>query len=391
MDYADTYNHILERLITHAREGTTDSAEGITRMPADYYLDPDIWQREVDNIFKRLPLLLGFTSELRDSGQYKAVKIMGVPVIMIRSKDGRVRAFLNACRHRGAAVLKEGTGKCARMVCPYHAWAYNDRGVLVTVNDAPKFGDLDTEGEGLTELPCAERAGLIFVGLTPGYETDIDAYLGGMLPELESLEIAHWELCATQSLTTANWKMAHDGYVDGYHIASLHPTTIGAFSQSNVLTFDAWGPHQRIGFAHHNILDVAEQAPADRTLNDGLTVIRTVFPNISLAVQHGSGGLISQLYPGPEPGTSITIQNFLAPKKPETPEEEQMLKMQTDMLYAVVRDEDYATVDTVQEGLQSGAIPDVLFGKSELGNQRLHDWIAHYSEDQPDPANRPNP
>ncbi len=248
------------------------------------------------------------------------------------------------------------------------------------MTEREKFGALDIAGEGLAELPCAERAGLVFVGLTPEAEWDIESYLGEMLPELVSLGMDEWTLCATQELTTANWKLAHDGYVDGYHIASLHPETIGSFSKANVLTYDAFGPHQRIGFAHHDVLEVAERPRAERGLGDGLTIIRTLFPNVALAVRHGEGGLVSQLFPGPTPDSSLTIQSFLRPKPPETEAERRELEALQAMLYHVVRDEDYATVAGVQQGLESGAHADVLFGRNELGNQRLHAWIAHYRD-----------
>jgi phenylpropionate dioxygenase-like ring-hydroxylating dioxygenase large terminal subunit len=390
MDRFEDYNEIADRLADHARDGTTDSAPGIMRMPASYYLDPALWRREVDLIFRRLPLLLAFTGELRQPGRYKAMKVVGVPVVMIRGRDGVVRAFMNACRHRGARVMDEGTGKCVRMVCPYHAWTYDDRGALVKVADPDKFGDFGVEGEGLTELPCAEVAGLIFVSLTPGADIDIDAWLGGFRDELEKLEIAGWEVCATQRLETANWKLAHDGYVDGYHIASLHPKTIAAFSQSNVLTYDAFGPHQRIGFAHHDILPATDKPASERRLNDGLTVIRTMFPHVSFAVRHGEGGVVSLLFPGDRHDRSETYQVFLAAKAPETEEEKAMFAARTRMLHDVVKDEDYKTVDGVQEGLASGAIPDVIFGRNELGNQRLHRWIAYYTQERPEAGGRPD-
>lgn len=390
MDRFADYNDIADRLADHARGGTTDSAPGVMRVPASYYLDPGLWKVEVERIFKRLPLLLAFTGELRQPGRYKAMKVVGVPVVMIRGRDGVVRAFMNVCRHRGARVMEEGSGKCVRMVCPYHAWAYDDRGALVKVADPEKFGDFDVAGEGLTELPCAEVAGMILVCLTPGAEIDVDAWLGGFREELEKLEMDKWEVVASQQLETANWKLAHDGYVDGYHIASLHPKTIAVFSQSNVLTYDAFGPHQRIGFAHHDILPATGKPAAERKLNDGLTVIRTLFPHVSFAVRHGEGGVVSQLFPGGRYDRSVTTQVFLAAKAPETEEEKAMFGMRTKMLHDVVKDEDYKTVDGVQEGLASGAIPDVIFGRNEIGNQRLHRWIAYYSQENPDNGDKPD-
>src|SRR5690349_13863475 len=82
MDRFEDYNDVADRLADHARDGTTDSAPGLMRMPASYYLDPALWKVEVERIFKRLPLLLAFTGELRQPGRYKAMKVVGMPVVM---------------------------------------------------------------------------------------------------------------------------------------------------------------------------------------------------------------------------------------------------------------------------------------------------------------------
>lgn len=389
--FADDLFEIGERLIEHTENETTDSAEGVMSKPASYYLDEELWRKEVDNIFKRLPLLLAMTGEMREPGQYKTMFIVDVPVLMIRGKDGQVRAFLNVCQHRGARVLTEKSGKCRRMVCPYHAWAYNDKGELVTVADEPKFGEIDKSTKGLIALPCQEIAGMIYVILTPGLEIDVEDYLGGMLDELRALNVETWELYATRKLDSGNWKITHDGYVDGYHIGPLHPNTVGVFSKTNVLTFDAFGPHQRIGFANHDVLTIKDKPREERGAQEGFSVIRTVFPNVSFAAQPGKGGMISQMFPGPKPGQSWTIQNHMTVKLPETEEEIQMAEAGVAMLEMAVRDEDYATVKGIQQGLECGGITEVLMGKSELGNQRLHKWIEYYTQDDQDPADRPNP
>ena len=72
-----------ERLLAHLADGTTDSAEDVLRLPASTYLDPERWQREMDHIFKRLPLLLAFSAELREPGAYKAIDVVGVPVLLL--------------------------------------------------------------------------------------------------------------------------------------------------------------------------------------------------------------------------------------------------------------------------------------------------------------------
>ena len=119
-------------------------------------------------IFKRLPLLLAFTCEMREPGDYKSVEVVGVPVLIVRGQDGRARAYIGVCSHRGTVLTEEGKGRCEHFTCPYHGWTYNDRGALIGVAGRRKFGDIDTASRGLTELPSVERAGLIFVSLTPG-------------------------------------------------------------------------------------------------------------------------------------------------------------------------------------------------------------------------------
>jgi phenylpropionate dioxygenase-like ring-hydroxylating dioxygenase large terminal subunit len=380
-----------ERLLAHAESRTTDLSDVVTRLPVSYYLDPARWQREMDRIFKRLPLLLAFSCELREEGAYKALDVIGVPVLLMRGSDGAVRAFLNVCSHRGSRLKPEGSGQCRRLVCPYHAWAYDDRGALVRINQAHTFGELDLSTRGLTELPCEEKAGLVFAILTPALPIDVARYLGGMLDDLSTLGIADWHVYARRELVSANWKATHDGYVDGYHLASLHPKTVGLISKANCNTFDAFGPHQRIGFANLDIEKLRDKPTEEWEQDEGFGFVRTLFPNVSFAARTGAGGLVSQLLPGPTPDRSRTLQTFLRARLPQTEEDRRRADAEVELFYTTVRDEDYRTVDGVQQGLESGAIDEVVFGKNELGNQRLHRWIEFYSRDDPRDEDRPNP
>ena len=290
-----------------------------------------------------------------------------------------MRAFLNVCSHRGARLKPEGTGECRRIVCPYHAWAYDDTGSLVGVFKSEQFGEIDRSTAGLTALPCEERAGLVFAALRPEAVLDLDDYYGGMLAELETLDIGSWHVYARRELGSANWKATHDGYVDGYHLEVLHPNTVGMFTKGAVNTFEAFGPHQKIGFANQDIERLREVAPEEWQQDDGFGFVRTLFPNVSLAVRAGGGGLVSQLMPGPTPDRSTTIQTFLRAKLPENEEEKQRADMEVELFYRAVRDEDYLTVAGVQQGMESGAIDEVTFGRNEVGNQWLHHWIDHYT------------
>lgn len=236
---------IARRAKMHLEADTQDQAAEVYRVPAKNYTDPERFDLEVDRIFKRLPLMLGFSSELRDTGAYQAMEVAGVPVLLTRAADGAIRAFVNMCSHRGAIVVEEGVGSARRFSCPYHAWTYDNEGDLVGMRDAEDFGEIDRSCHGLTTLPVTERAGLIWVVLTPEATVDFDAFLSGYDEMLAHLKFDECHVAGRQTLVGANWKVAYDGYLDYYHLPILHKDTFGPDYSSKAL-YDAWGPHQRV-------------------------------------------------------------------------------------------------------------------------------------------------
>jgi nitrite reductase/ring-hydroxylating ferredoxin subunit len=377
------YLNVAERLLAHVEAGTTDSADRVKHIPVERYLDPTRWQIEMDAIFRRLPLILAFTAELRIAGDYKMIEVIGVPVLIVRGEDAVARAFIGTCTHRGTTLVGEGTGNCDRFTCPYHAWTYDSRGALVGVAGKQKFGEFDAASRGLIELPCAERAGLIFVCLSAGAEIDIESYLGGMLPELESFGFENWYIHHQNEMATSNWKVAHDGYLEGYHFATLHPRTIAAQIMTNIMTYDAYGPlasgpHQRVCFPAHSIAELRGKPNSEWRTEEGVAVVRTIFPNVSFAVSVRGGGLISQMFPGPTPDSSRTIQNHVFPHPPASDAERAQMDASVALFIGAVENEDNWVCAKIQRGLAGGGNKDFIFGRNELGLHRLHDSIEHY-------------
>ncbi|MBV8134284.1 MAG: aromatic ring-hydroxylating dioxygenase subunit alpha [Deltaproteobacteria bacterium] len=371
------YIALAERLLAHVTDGTTDSAESVKHIPVRNYLEPVRWQREMDQIFRRLPLLLALTCELRETGDYKSIDVVGLPVLMVRGDDGIVRAFIRTCTHRGTLLTEEGKGQCDRFTCPYHGWTFDDRGALVGVAGRHKFGEIRTASRGLVQLPSAERAGMIFVRLTPGAPIDLEQYLEGMMPELESFGLENWHLYRQNELPTSNWKVAHDGYLEGYHFSTLHPNTIAKQVMNNIMTYDAYGPHQRVGFPTYRIHGLREKAQKEWETEEGVSVVRTIFPNVSFAIGL-RGGLMSQLLPGPTPQTSRTIQNHIYPRLPANDEERAQTDASVNLFMYAVEKEDNWVCAQIQRGLASGGNQDFVFGKNELGLHRLHESIDYY-------------
>jgi nitrite reductase/ring-hydroxylating ferredoxin subunit len=368
---------MARRTLAHARAGTAPLADAVVEVPASTYVDPDRWALELDRIWRRVPLVLAPAAALPAPGSYVAAEIADVPVLLSRGADGVVRSFVNACAHRGAIVVDDGRGTARRFTCPYHAWTYDQEGALVGILDRESFGEFDTPCHGLVELPCEERAGLVFGTLDPTAPLDLDPWLSGYDGVLEHLALADCRLVGTQEVAGPNWKVAFDGYLDFYHLPILHKDTFGP-DYSNKAAFDAWGPHQRLLQPDHRILDALDGVSEDEWSTGDLTTgVWTIFPHISIAGFEVGGGrilMLSQLLPGADVGSSRTVQHFLAPFDP-TDEQAVEIEKRMAFLLDVVRDEDYATGLGIQRALRSGARDHVLFGRNEAGGQRFHAWV----------------
>ena len=367
---------MAERTIAHNKAGTVHLTESVTTIPASNYFDPERWQREVDMIFKRVPLLLAMTAEIKEVNTYKAIDVVGMPVLISRGADSIARAFVNMCSHRGAQLVDPGVGTARRFACPYHNWTYNQEGDLVGVFKQDDFGQLDTSCLGLTQLPIAERAGLIWVTLSPDSKLDFDAFFAGYDEMLEFCDFASMNHFGTRILAGPNWKISFDGYVDFYHLPILHKNTFGPDMSPDAL-FHRVGPHQRVTGPRGNWAKL-EGRPTSEWPESVLTGgVWSVFPHGSIAGFEIEGHKIYQVarvFPGATADESVTYLDFIS-TAPKTDEFIAAANKQIAFLENVVRDEDYATGLKIQRTVKTGAKKVLHFGRNEGGAQYVHGWL----------------
>ncbi len=381
--------------ITHSDADTVAQVAEIGRIKASVYTDPERFEREKSQIFRRMPLMLAASCEIPDAGDYKTMDPIGVPVLLVRGKDGEARAFLNSCSHRGTNVAL-GDGNKSRFVCGYHGWTFNQKGELVGVASNDDFGDVDKDEMCLQSFPILEKAGLIWVILDPKSDLDINTFLSGYDELLETFGFEDWHFFERRTLQGPNWKIAYDGYLDFYHLPVLHANSFGP-DISNRGNFYAWGPHQRILSPSpampqpedSNVAtmgDIPDSEWSDDALLGG---VWTIFPHISIASFYGGsrGVMVSQLFPGDKVGESYTIQTYLMEKEP-TEEIKQGAHDQFSMLEVVVRDEDYATGLRQQKALDAGFTDYVYFGRNEGGGQAFHTWVEKILDAPDEDLNR---
>ncbi|MFN0096935.1 MAG: aromatic ring-hydroxylating oxygenase subunit alpha [Dehalococcoidia bacterium] len=348
-------------------------ADDVYRVPAGNYINQERWELEVDRIFKRLPLALGFSCEMREPGQYQSLSVMGNPVLMVRGNDGVMRAFMNMCSHRGAIIAAEGCGEAKGFRCPYHAWSYDLEGRLVSVFDNKNFGDINRSEYGLTPLPCEERAGVVWVTLTPNSNVEIDSFLAGYGEVMEDLGFKDMHVVGRNYLEGPNWKVAYDGYRDLYHIPILHRNSFGpdAAYQPDFFHF---GSHCRMISPknHDRLADLPEEQWTNEMLTPG---VWTIFPNCSIAGGSGSGFMFSQMFPGKTPTESFTVQTFLQPGRDDSNDDRAEIEKRMAFLKVVVNEEDYITGKGIQRAIATGAKTHLLFGRNEGGGQQFHKWV----------------
>lgn len=362
--------------IAHNKAGTTHLTEGVTSIPATHYYDPGRWQSEVDLVFKRLPLLVATTAEIREPNSYKAIEVVGMPVLLVRDGSGVLRAFVNMCSHRGAMLVDEGVGSARRFACPYHNWTYDLGGSLVGIFKQEDFGNLDTSCLGLTVLPVAERAGLIWVVLSPTSTIDFDAFLAGYDEMMELCGFADMHHYGSRRLGGPNWKVSFDGYVDFYHLPILHKNTFGPQMSPDAL-FHRVGPHQRVTGPRGSWAKLENRALEDWPDWALVSGVWSIFPHASIAGFDVAGHKmyqVARIFPGDTADDSVTYLDFIS-TAPPTPENIATIEQQIAFLEKVVRDEDYATGLKIQRTVKTGAKKEFFFGRNEGGAQYVHGWL----------------
>jgi phenylpropionate dioxygenase-like ring-hydroxylating dioxygenase large terminal subunit len=191
------------------------------------YKCDELYDAEIREIFGRAWNFACHESECRAPGDYIPFRVAGNPVVVMRGKDGELRAFYNVCRHRGSLVV-ETAGHCSGMLrCPYHWWTYDLEGRLTGMPDKAAYEatGFPTEEFGLVPLRVQTVLGLVFVCLDPEAPS-LEDFLGERVLEVLERPLAHTEVEIAERKTfqvDANWKLVAENARDAYHVPFVHP------------------------------------------------------------------------------------------------------------------------------------------------------------------------
>ena len=280
---------VVQRVLDHIDNKTTDLASSSWREPIENYRSEERFAAELDLVLKRQPVGFCPSAALSETGSFVAREAAGTPVIAVRGRDGVVRAFLNACSHRGAQVACESTGCAKAFVCPYHGWTYGLDGALKGIPHDNGFPDVDKGESGLTPLEATERGGVVFVSQrpsTPAVTAELDQ-LPLLIPER-----FRFVKVDESDVAPVNWKIAVEGFLEGYHIRSTHPDTFFPIQYDNINVIEAFGRNNRVTFPFRNIEALRTVEPGERSADGKLTYAYHLFPNVIVATVPGRMNLI---------------------------------------------------------------------------------------------------
>ena len=205
-----------------------------TALSRDFYCSQEDYQVDLEMIWYRDWLFVGHDCEIMNAGDYLTVQVGDYPVVIVRDRDGSIRAFHNSCRHRGSRICPTVHGNAPRLVCPYHQWTYQLDGRLMAARDMGN--DFDKSKYGLKPVHCASVGGYVWICLgkvAPDFEhirKHVEPYFAPH--KLHQTKVAF----ESTTVENANWKLVWENNRECYHCAANHPELCRTFPEDPVVT-----------------------------------------------------------------------------------------------------------------------------------------------------------
>lgn len=206
-------------------------------LPGWTYHSQAFLELEKQEIFRKHWQIACHVSDLPEPGNYIALDICGERALVLRGADGKVRAFHNMCRHRGARVVADEQGSCkGALVCPFHGWVYNLDGTLRGAARPKSFPDLDKTEFGLQPLEAEVWNGFVFIRFEKGPQPAVAELFAPFAEEIAHFDIADMVSCGETwtMVSKVNWKSVRDVDNEGYHVALAHPALQDLYGRSYV-------------------------------------------------------------------------------------------------------------------------------------------------------------
>jgi len=265
-------------------------------LPGWTYHSPALLELEKEQVFRNHWQIVGHVSDVPEAGDYLTMDVVGERALVVRGKDGVVRAFHNMCRHRGSRVVADSQGSCkGALVCPFHGWVYNLDGTLRGAARPLTFPELDKVEFGLKPIDIEIWMGFIFVRFRPGPQPSVAHLMRSVEQEIGHYRIGEmvpsWGIWMQTS--QVNWKSVRDVDNEGYHVAMAHPALqdlYGAtyfdepFVDGVSRSWATYNPHAGRRWSVRNYVRIAPRPPHLPEDLRTAWIYYGIFPNAVIAV-----------------------------------------------------------------------------------------------------------
>jgi choline monooxygenase len=351
-------------------------------LPASWYTDPHVHALERERLFARAWTYAGPAEWVADPGAYFAAQVGHVPVAIVRGQDGVLRGLVNVCRHRGHLVV-EGTGCRETLQCPYHAWTYDLDGTLRKAPRADREPGFDPSGLSLAPVSVDTWGPFVFANPDPE-AAPLQAALG-RLPEIvaaSGLDIGAIRFHSHHEWPIeANWKVVMENFLECYHCPTAHP----GFSKVIDVSPDAYllQVHttfsSQVGPVRATALDGNGKAPYTPRGDVVQAQYHFLFPSTTMNIAPGIPNISLERYNPDGLGRTVEVTDYYFGVGAPEAEVEELMAWDTQ-----VAEEDVSLVQSVQRGLESGAVPQGrLMSQSE---QLIADFQRRVCEALIDPS-----
>ena len=212
---------------------------GPTFVPTEYYTSPDHHGREMDKLWSRVWQMACHEDDIPDVGDHYPYEIGNRSYLVVRCGPDEIKAFPNACLHRGRLIKEKQGKRTHELRCAFHAWCWNLDGTLKEIPCEWDFPYLDPADQDLPEVPLGRWGRFVFINPDPDCEPFED-FIGELPDHFPLLPIEkRYKRFQVSKVLAANWKVAQDAFAESWHVFSTHPQMLSCFGDPNG-QFDAW-------------------------------------------------------------------------------------------------------------------------------------------------------
>ncbi len=340
-------------------------------LPARYYRDKSIYQKEMEAIFFRSWWYTGHVSSLAKTGDYLTTKIDDQNVFVVRDKSGELKGFYNVCQHRGHELLN-GSGNAGVIVCPYHAWSYNLDGTLRGARNSDNVANFNKCDFSLKPVQVEVFCGMVFINLDESaaplaeQAKELEAEIRAYCPDVDNLAFAQRD----EYNVSCNWKVMIDNFLECYHCHTAHKDFV------NLVNMESYRSKVNGIYSSH-ISDAAnstdnsaykfEKGDVDFGFAGWF-----LWPNLTLWAYPGEPNLsVLQMLPDGAEQT-VEYQDWFVPNGQAS----EQLKEAMDYQKITLQPEDISLCESVQRGLRSRGYNQGRFivdaDKTELSEHAVH-------------------